>query len=350
MKQDNSKEPSVTYRRCLVCAAAFPRNEDLTHLSLGRRVAFDPERGRLWVVCGACQRWSLAPLESRWEALDELERLVRDHGRLLSQTANVGLLRARSLEVVRVGRAQLQEEAWWRYGQELRLRRKRYRKMAAVGTVTAAGVVAGSWATGGMSFFGAWLAWNYAPKLATRSARWVRFGSAAWRGRGQCARCGRSLSEVRFAWLNRLLVSPGGCAPEVTVTCPACRGRPGAGMLLSRPEGARVLRQALAYHHFAGAPARRVESAARLVEVAGGPAKLPARILGDGKTIPDMGRTGAVAMEIAVHEEHERRLLEMELAELEAHWRREEELAGIIDGELSSASLSADLLRRLRSG
>lgn len=334
------------YRRCLVCAAPFPPNEELAHLGLGRRIACDPERGRLWIVCAACRRWSLIPIESRWEALDELERLVRDHGRLLSQTANVGLLRARGLEVVRVGRAQLQEVAWWRYGQELRVRRERYRKLATCGTAAAAGVVVGSWATGGMSFFGAWLAWNYAPRLATRGARWVRFGSVAWQGRGQCARCGRALAELRFAWLERLLVSSGESAPEVTVICPVCRGRSGAGMLLSPTEGARVLRRALAYHHFAGAPDRRVESAARLVEVAGGPAKLPARILGRGKAIPEMGRTGAVAMEIAVHEERERRLLEMELAELEAHWRREEELAGIIDGELSPGSSAAWSERR----
>lgn len=305
------------------------------------------------MVCAACRRWSLLPLESRWDALDELERLVRDHGRLLSQTANVGLLRAGGLEVVRVGRAQLQETAWWRYGQELRVRRERHRKLASVGTAAAVGVVAGSWVTGGVSFFGAWMAWNYAPKLAIRGGRWLRFGSVAWRGRGpcQCGACGRSLTEVRFAELDRLRASPGEHAPEVTVTCPACGGRRGAGLLLPRPEGDRALRQALAYHHFAGAPDRRVESAARLVEVAGGPEKLPARILGSGKAIPEMGRTGALAMEIAVHEERERRLLEMELAELEAHWRKEEELAGIIDGELSPAPLrvGAKLPPRFRS-
>ena len=40
-------------------------------------------------------------------------------------------------------------------------------------------------------------------------------------------------------------------------------------------------------------------------------------------------------MEIAANEASEQRLLKLELAELEAHWRREEELASIIDGELT---------------
>jgi len=52
-------------------------------------------------------------------------------------------------------------------------------------------------------------------------------------------------------------------------------------------------------------------------------------------TVDDVGRVGRVALEIAVHEENEARLLSMEVAELEAHWRREEELARIMDGELT---------------
>ena len=60
-----------------------------------------------------------------------------------------------------------------------------------------------------------------------------------------------------------------------------------------------------------------------------------------------MGRIGRVALEIAVHEKSEKRLLAMELAELEAHWRREEELAGIMDGELTPLPLLDSLRRRI---
>ena len=86
---------------------------------MGRRVAYDPGRGRLWVICSTCKRWSLTPMEDRWEALEELEKLTTDKARLLSQTDNIALLRVGPLEVVRVGKAQLTEEAWWRYGREL---------------------------------------------------------------------------------------------------------------------------------------------------------------------------------------------------------------------------------------
>ncbi|RMH18895.1 MAG: hypothetical protein D6701_05615, partial [Gemmatimonadetes bacterium] len=58
----------------------------------------------------------------------------------------------------------------------------------------------------------------------------------------------------------------------------------------------------------------------------------------------------AVALEIAAHESLEQRLLRMELAELEAHWRREEELAEIIDGELTPLPPLELLRRRLRPG
>src|SRR5688572_6384064 len=64
------------FTRCLVCQSPFPRNETLEHFPTGDRIAFDPARGRLWAVCRTCRRWSLAPIEDRWEALEELEKLV----------------------------------------------------------------------------------------------------------------------------------------------------------------------------------------------------------------------------------------------------------------------------------
>lgn len=323
------------YRKCLVCDRDFAPNDALEHLDRGRRVAYDPVKGRLWLICRACSRWSLAPMESRWEALEELERLVTDRGRLLSGTDNVALLRAGPLEVVRVGRAGLREEAWWRYGRELRRRKERFRKLSAAGAVGAAVTIGGSWATGGLSFVGAWILWESAPGLVTGGARLLRFGRTAWRGRGECARCGHAIRRVAYSGRREVVFRAAEDSVELLIFCPLCGTDDGSGLQLRGQEANRAVRRLLAYHHFAGASEGRVDKAARLIEAAGGPERLPSRILGRPKQLDQVGRIGRVALEIAVHEEHEARLLSMEVAELEAHWRREEELARIMDGELT---------------
>ncbi len=335
------------YDRCLVCGRGFAPNDVLESLGRGRRVAYDLGESRLWVICTSCRRWSLCPLESRWEALEELEKLVSDVGRPLARTDNVALFRVGSLEVVRVGQAGLREEAWWRFGKELQGRRERYRKLSAAGTIGATAAIAGSWATGGMSFLVAWLLWDQAPTAVTRGARWFRFGTTAWQGVGKCRRCGRAIGGVRFAQRGQLVLGIGEASPVVLVGCPACRKRPDSGLLLQGQEGNRVLRRVLAYHHFSGASERRVQGATRLIQVLGGPERLSSRLLKDGRTLSGVGATGAIALEISIHKERERRLLQMELAELEAHWRREEELARIIDEELSFASFGGAIRRKI---
>ena len=322
------------YRKCLVCSREFEPNDALEHLDRGRRVACDPARGRLWLICRGCSRWSLIPMDSRWEAVEELERLVTDRGRLLSRTDNVALLRAGPLEIVRVGGAELREEAWWRYGRELKSRRERYHKLSTAGTVAAAATIAGSWATGGMSFVAAWLVWDKAPGLVTGGARLLRFGRTAWRGHGACERCGRAIHRVRYRDREELVLRSEGESVGVRIFCRHCEASD-SGFLLAGQEAGHTLRRVLTYHHFAGASEGRVDKAARLIDAAGGTGRLPSRILNKATPLHKVGRVGRVALEIAVHEDHERRLLSMEVAELEAHWRREEELAQIMDGELT---------------
>lgn len=323
------------YRKCLACGRDFAPNDALEHLDHGRRVAYDPVRGRLWLICRACRRWSLVPMEARWEALEELEKLVTDHGRMLSGTDNVALLRAGPLEVVRVGGAELREEAWWRYGRELRQRKERFRKLSVAGTVGAAVAIGSSWATGGLSFIGAWLIWDNAPRLVTGGARMLRFGRTAWRGRGECPRCGHEIRRIAYSNRRDIALRASEDAIDIHVFCPVCEGHDDGGLRLRGHEANRTLRGLLAYHHFAGASEQRVDKAARLIEAVGGPERLPSRILRKPKQLDQVGGVGRVALEIAVHERHEARLLAMEVAEIEAHWRREEELARITDGELT---------------
>ena len=339
------------YTRCLVCATPFEPNHELEHAPLGRRLAFDPGRGRLWVVCRTCRRWSLIPIEERWEALEELEKLTCNKPTLLPQPDNSALLRAGLLGIVRVGRAERTEEAWWRYGRELASRRQNWNKLGLAGTVAAGAVVAGGWAAGGISIFGAWLVMGHGSDTLRDGARWLRFGSSAWRGDRACDACGyrfRALAYRDRASLGLFPTEEPGKV-ELVSRCPRCGHYREAGLHLTGDEADRTLRRILAYHHFAGASEKRVFKASRLIQEAGSPQDLTRIVVRSGKRLGDLQRTGGIALEIAANEATEQRLLEAELAELEAHWKREEELASIIDGELTPLPV-LEQVRRLVTG
>ncbi|MEK7402170.1 MAG: hypothetical protein AABZ80_07370 [Gemmatimonadota bacterium] len=107
------------YSACLFCHADLGHNPVLAGLAIGRRVAFDPAKGRLWVVCLTCGRWNLTPFEDRWETLEDCERLFRNT-RLRYSTDNIGLAQPRwGFELVRIGAALREEIAAWRYGTKL---------------------------------------------------------------------------------------------------------------------------------------------------------------------------------------------------------------------------------------
>jgi len=107
------------YTSCLFCHTDLGANHHLPTFPVGRRMAYDAKKGRLWVICTRCGRWNLTPLEERWEAIDESERLYRGT-RLRMSTDNIGLARFRGgFELVRIGPALLPEIASWRYGTRL---------------------------------------------------------------------------------------------------------------------------------------------------------------------------------------------------------------------------------------
>ena len=338
------------FTRCLVCHTPFPTNEELEHFSTSDRVAYDGERGRLWAVCRSCKRWSLAPIEERWEALEELNKLVTDRAKLLSQTDNVALLRAGELDVVRVGRANLTEEAWWRYGRELTQRAAKHQKLTFIGTAAAGAAIAGGWATGGFGWLGAWLLWENAPKQVSQAARWLRFGGSAWQGKRWCERCGQTFRNLAYRDRKQFILSPGtrrGDALSITQRCPACGDLDVGGLHLDGKEGDQVTRRLLAYHHHTGASEKRVKSATRLIEEAGSPEDLTRIVIKEGRRLGDLQRTGAIALEIAANDTVEQRLLELELAEVEAHWKEEEELASFVDGELTPLPLLENIRRKV---
>ena len=111
------------YSTCLFCHRDLGRNEAIELFPIGRRLAFDADRGRLWVICRRCERWNLSPLELRWEVVEACERRFRDTRTRVS-TDNIGLARLpEGLDLVRIGRPNRPEFAAWRYGDQFGKRR-----------------------------------------------------------------------------------------------------------------------------------------------------------------------------------------------------------------------------------
>jgi hypothetical protein len=324
-------------------------------------------------VCRHCRRWNLAPIEARWEALEELDRATRDKARLLAQTENIALYEWGEIELVRVGRAaERAEEAWWRYGRELVGRRDRFKKVSFVGTIAVGAAVVGGWTTGAFGWLGAYLIWEhggkYVPRKASDAMRWLRFGSTAWRGDARCPNCGTQLRRIAFADRDDwgLAVDEESETIGLVRACPRCGHSPrtrgvgrgstmdgvltGAGGRLIRldgPAGERAARRVLAYHHFAGASERRVIRAAREIETAGSALDFARLAVGSGRPVNRLDRTASIAMEISANEAAEQRLLQAELAELEHIWREEERIAAIADGELTPVGVLESLRLRI---
>src|ERR671939_202192 len=127
------------YSTCLFCHSGLGANQEVEHFPVGRRLAFDGSKGRLWVVCRRCERWNLTPLEERWEAIEDCERRFRAT-KLRMSTDNIGLARLKEgLELVRVGSPLRPEMAAWRYGDQFGRRRRNALLAAGAGVV--AGVV-----------------------------------------------------------------------------------------------------------------------------------------------------------------------------------------------------------------
>src|ERR687883_631892 len=136
------------YATCLFCNTDLGRNEALESFRIGRRLAFDAAKGRLWVICRKCERWNLTPLDERWEAVEEAEQLYRDTRRRVA-TAEIGLARlADGTELVRIGAPLRPEFAAWRYGDQFGRRRTRQMLVAGAGLATLGGLVVGGAAVG----------------------------------------------------------------------------------------------------------------------------------------------------------------------------------------------------------
>ena len=348
---------------CLFCHAPLGANETLERFPVGRRIAFDAAKGRLWVVCTVCRQWNLSPLEERWEAIADAERLYRDT-KLRVATDQVGLARLRDgLELVRIGRPVLPEFAAWRYGDRFTTRWRRHTGIAVAGAAltigyTIAGPIAGViW--GGLGG----LPWSAYSIIVGRL-----------HGRRVVARLADPDGPIALTdshLVGARVIKVEGQAPGWQLSIPHIRSDVAVGkfvgrstdifdkrLILSGAEAVAAARAILPRINRSGGRAKTVAEAVTLLEETGSIDKgfeRAAQTLGrDGSGDPsrDLRALPAplrLALEMAVHTDVERRALEGELATLEAAWKEAEEIAAIAD-ELTLPEWMATRLERLTGG
>ena len=137
------------YSDCLRCDAALGRNAELTRLPIGRRIAFDATRARVWVVCPSCDQWNLVPIEERWETLEECERLSSG-AEVRADGAGIGVARTESgLELLRASGISDADIANARYGRRIKERQRLLQATVAALLLLAAALgIRAAWASG----------------------------------------------------------------------------------------------------------------------------------------------------------------------------------------------------------
>jgi hypothetical protein len=344
------------YSTCLFCNQPLGTNSAFDSFPVGRRLAFDAAKGRLWVVCRKCERWNLSPLEERWEAIEQAEQLYRDTRRRVA-TEEIGLARlAGGTELVRIGAPLRPEFAAWRYGDQFGRRRTRQVLIAGAGIAAVGGLIAGGAALG-VSLGG--FAWGL-----TQLGRVVIHGGEETVIARVRADDGRVL-PVRRRHLAESTLSRGSDG-TLAIDLRYKNGQ-------SRFEGPEAMRIASlvvpAVNRFGGSR-QTVAAAVSEIEQGGGPERYVEQLARRAEVVTAVrprrnrrGRRGKVGstglygltpvdrlgLEMALHEEAERRAMAGELALLELAWRDAEEVAAIADDMFLPAGVQS-ALERMRSG
>lgn len=354
------------YSSCLFCHADLGTNEAVAHFPVGRRLAFDTANGRFWVICQSCKRWNLSPLEERWDAMDECERLY-ERTRLRMSTDNIGLARiAEGTELVRVGPALRPEMAAWRFGAQLAARRRRYRWVVAGGVIAVGGCYAGVAAVGAGvgAFQGIYQLVQRGYERATRLVLPVPVQSApdpdapGWRwaaGRdrpqtpNEIAQATQT-PRVETGHVRRVKLWSDPANAELEVKVPVI------GRRLVEYRGASaesVLPKIVAkFNRWGGSRSDEQMAVQMLTAVSddGAPdltTGVLRRYLGGmlaTKKLGEYGSATSLALEMALQEQRERELLAGELLALEFAWKEAEELARIAD-TLTPTSIDQALAR-----
>ena len=335
------------YTTCLHCHANLGVNQGVEAFPVGRRMAFDVRKGRLWVVCSACRRWNLTPIDERWEAIEQCERLFRGT-RIRSSTTHIGLARLRDgTELVRIGDPLRPEFAAWRHSSTIIRRRRRNLVIGGVAVAATSATLIGVLATG----------------VGLGLIQVANVGAQVWRKR----RDDRIVFRQQSGGGDATAVTAGDL-DDLELRIPGVRNEPTLVLELTRearpslfrrnthvgvegPEMMTLAGLAMARHNRTAGRPEHLQEAVELLDRAGNPFADPA----DAEAWLDLqaSRTGErypptgfwrgrlhlwrldtpmrLALEMAAHEETERLYLASHLSLLAAAWREAEEVARIAD-------------------
>jgi hypothetical protein len=324
------------FRTCAFCSARLDGDGGPSGLGVGRRLAFDEWKARLWVVCPRCARWNLTPLDDRIEKVEAVARAA-PAGRVVAATDQVALIRWGRYQLIRVGAPPRVELAAWRYGERLRARARERARVVVPLTVVALGLgIAVNVAAGGSLGIFVWNLHGLANSayLGLVGRRRVRLADPPL-----CARCGAAL-ELRAKHVQHArLVQQTAGDPALLVHCPRCRGE---AALLCGAEAVQALRQGLTYLNASRRGRRRAADAARLVDRSSGADGLVRAVALDAPLLRALRPERRLALEMALDEQ-------AEVRELERQWHEADEIAEIADGLLStSPEIEAELARLRR--
>ena len=325
------------YRTCAFCNGTLDGDGGPSGLGVGRRLAFDEWRGRLWVICGKCARWNLTPLDDRLERIEALARAAGGGGgRVLAATDQVALIRWQAYDLVRVGKPPRVELATWRYGERLRQRSREKAKIVVPLTIAAVGIgiIANVAAGGGLGV----VVWNLHGIAEWAYVQIVGNRKVAFVEPPICAHCG-SFMHLRAKHVQHArLVKESRADLALVLSCPSCHQE---GAMVTGLEAAQVLRQGLTFLNATRSGRKKATDAARVVDQTGGPDLLIQEVARRELTLRSLRAERRLALEMAVDEQ-------AEVQELERHWREAEEIAEIADGTLSTTEQLEEELRRLK--
>jgi len=358
------------FTTCIHCTTNLGRNEAFAAFPVGTRLAFDAAKGRLWVVCRSCDRWNLSPLEERWEAIEAMERRFRD-SRLRVSTDNVGLARLKEgVDLIRIGQPQRPEMAAWRYGDQFGRRRKRQMMITGAVVGSAAAILGGMVAVGvSVGSFAGFYANGGLWDMLVNGRQSVSIGKIVLPD-GQVVDVQRK--HARMSALER-----GADGGPLQLRLESVTGT----HLLFGDNAMKAAARLLPTVNRFGGSRTQVQDAVSLLEEIGDPLRVLTSVqqrvgatAGDARWGVDgrHWRTGALqntprttikklpgtlhtlaprdrlALEMALHEESERRAMDGELAALELAWAEAEQIAKIADDMFLPASID-DRLDKLRN-